>query len=256
MNWIPGVSQVKSAFQLVCGDVEGAAKTQKDFLQECPLVSQVTSTVQVITGNPSGALETQKKCGKMLLRTADGIPVVGHAKGIVHYAFGDTEGGDLALKSATRTTSTMAAGAGGFLVGGPVGAIVGGIAGGAAFDSTCTAVDSIKHKEFRPSGYYAAVTNIVKNPNSGDLFDTLMMPVGDGLSGYSGGRLASKFKCTTSNSAGTSSGNSGGKPPTADALAKGRKIYSYHCVAIQSLIQISQYSERFGNTSRYNPGSC
>lgn len=38
MNWIPGVSQVKSGIQL-------------------------------LAGNPSGALETQKECGKMLLRT-------------------------------------------------------------------------------------------------------------------------------------------------------------------------------------------
>lgn len=60
--------------------------------------------------------------------TADGIPVVGHAKGLVHYAVGDTEGGNSAMKSAIRTTGTMAAGAGGFLVGGPVGAIAAPVA--------------------------------------------------------------------------------------------------------------------------------
>lgn len=33
MNWIPGVSQLKSAIQLATGDVEGAAQTQADFIK-------------------------------------------------------------------------------------------------------------------------------------------------------------------------------------------------------------------------------
>jgi hypothetical protein len=37
-------------------------------------------------------------------RVADGVPVVGHVKGVVHYVAGDTEGGDKAMRSATRST--------------------------------------------------------------------------------------------------------------------------------------------------------
>lgn len=180
VNSIPVVSQAKSGVQLICGDTDGAAETQKDFLQQCPVVSQVlrpisniilikswllpcsskalhiislhskvTSTVQLIAGDADGALETQKKCGNALLRTADGIPLVGHAKGAIHYACGDTEGGNRAMMSATRTTGVMAAGAGGFLVGGPVGAVAAGVAGGAAFDTSVTVIDSVANDEYR-----------------------------------------------------------------------------------------------------------
>jgi hypothetical protein len=37
-------------------------------------------------------------------RVLDGVPLVGHAKGAIHYAAGDTEGGHQAMRSATRTT--------------------------------------------------------------------------------------------------------------------------------------------------------
>jgi hypothetical protein len=40
VNSIPVVSQVKSGVQLVCGDKEGAEKTQEQFFHECPVVSQ------------------------------------------------------------------------------------------------------------------------------------------------------------------------------------------------------------------------
>lgn len=179
---------------------------------------KVTSTVQVLTGDVEGAVETQKKCGNALLRTADGIPIVGHAKGVIHYACGDKEGGNKAMMSATRTTGVMGAGAAGFLVGGPVGAVAAGVAGGAAFDTSFTVIDSVANDAYRPSGYYAAIDNIVKNPNAGDIFDTCFIPVGDGLAGYSGGRLVNKFTGTSSGNAGTSGQPT---PPGAAELAKG-----------------------------------
>lgn len=181
---------------------------------------KVTSTVQVLTGDVDGAIETQKKCGNALLRTADGIPVVGHAKGVIHYACGDKEGGNKAMMSATRTTGVMGAGAAGFLVGGPVGAVAAGVAGGAAFDTSVTVIDSVANDEYRPSGYYAAIENIAKNPNAGDIFDTCFIPVGDGLAGYSGGRLVNKFAGSSSANAGTSGGQP--TPPGAAELAKGK----------------------------------
>ena len=41
VDWIPGVSQIKSVVQLAFGDAEGAAKTQENFFRQCPVVSQV-----------------------------------------------------------------------------------------------------------------------------------------------------------------------------------------------------------------------
>ncbi len=44
MDWIPGISQLKSGVQLLCGDVEGAKQTQKNFVDLCPGVSLVSTT--------------------------------------------------------------------------------------------------------------------------------------------------------------------------------------------------------------------
>ena len=61
--------------------------------------------------------------------------MLGHVKGIIHYAVGDNEGGDEAMKAATRTSGVIAGGMGGFIVGGPVGAVAGGMSGGAVMDT-------------------------------------------------------------------------------------------------------------------------
>lgn len=99
--------------------------------------------------------------------------------------------------------------------------------------TTVTVVNSTIHDEYRPSGYFAAVDNLAKNPNSGDIFDTIMMPVGDGLSGYSGGRLVSRFQTTSTT---PTRGNSSGGAPTADASAKGIKHFiKILCFAVNKI---------------------
>ncbi|CAF1157176.1 unnamed protein product [Didymodactylos carnosus] len=183
-DWIPGISQVKSLFQVACGDLKGAAKTQDNFIKQCPGVSQVTSVVQLVTGDADGALETQKQCLGTLSRVADGVPVVGHAKGLIHYAAGDTQGGHRAMRSSTRTCAVMGAGAAGFVAGGPVGAVGLGVAAGAGMDSIYTVATDT------PQGYVAAVKNVVENPSAGGLFDMALMPVGDGMTGMAGGAIA------------------------------------------------------------------
>ena len=81
LDWISGVSQLKSAVQLITLDVEGALQTQENFLKECPVVSQATSIVQLVGGDANGALETQKRCLSTVNNVANGLPVIGHAKG-------------------------------------------------------------------------------------------------------------------------------------------------------------------------------
>lgn len=62
MDFIPGVSQVKSVIQVSCGDVEGARKTQENFLVGCPVVSQVASAVEVtVLGNKAAARNRQAR---------------------------------------------------------------------------------------------------------------------------------------------------------------------------------------------------
>jgi hypothetical protein len=103
MDWIPGLSQIKSAVQAISGDTDGARQTQINFLKTCPIVSQGTSAVQAIAGDRRAAEETQKAFGKTMSGLADGIPVVGHIKGGIHYACGDKAGGDQAMKSSSHS---------------------------------------------------------------------------------------------------------------------------------------------------------
>eukprot|EP00438_Fugacium_kawagutii_P034408 Skav207743 [mRNA] locus=scaffold362:449188:450115:- [translate_table: standard] len=91
VDWVPGLSQVKSLVQVTFGDAEGAERTQQNFIRQCPVVSQVTSAVQAGCGDNKAALETQKQFGGAMSGLADGIPLVGHIKGGIHYACGDDE---------------------------------------------------------------------------------------------------------------------------------------------------------------------
>jgi len=97
------------------------------------------------------AVDTAKNAGEAVVDIADGIPVVGHVKGGIHYAVGDREGGDKAMKAASRTVGVIGGGILG-MAGGPAGAIAGGVAGGAVMDGVITGTDSLVHGEFRPSG--------------------------------------------------------------------------------------------------------
>lgn len=50
--------------------------------------------------------------------TSNHVIRVGHIKGGVHYAMGDNEKGDDAMKSASRSTGVVLGGIGGFAAGG------------------------------------------------------------------------------------------------------------------------------------------
>ena len=194
MDAIPLLSQTKSLFQAVFFDFEGARRTQENFSRQCPVVSQVRSACEWVSGDSEAATETQKQCLGFVSDVVNGIPAVGHVKGGIHYLCGDKDGGDKAMKSASRTTGVMGGGVVGFFVAGPPGAAAGGIAGGLAVDGLTTGIDSAVHDEYRPSGMVSQVTEIVKDPkNPGLYFDTLAMPVFDAMSGISAGKGALKI---------------------------------------------------------------
>lgn len=80
---MPIISQFKSAFQAICGDTEGAKKTQENFVDQAPVVSQVKSAVESAMGNNEAARKTQENfLYNTLEPMADNTPVVGHIKGI------------------------------------------------------------------------------------------------------------------------------------------------------------------------------
>jgi hypothetical protein len=66
-------------------------------------VSQVKSAVHAIAGDEESAKKTQVKFLKTMGGVVDGVPIAGHIKGGIHYAVGDSESGDNAMKSASRT---------------------------------------------------------------------------------------------------------------------------------------------------------
>lgn len=139
---------------------------------------------------------TGARTGKATVETTNdilnGTPVVGHIKGGIHYAFGDTDGGNTAMKSATRTSGVVGGAVVGTIVAGPagtIGGIIGGIAGGAASDGAITGIESGITGKYRPSGQIAAWTSAIKAENSDDrteaIFGILATPIMDGVAGYS-----------------------------------------------------------------------
>jgi hypothetical protein len=144
MDWIPIVSQVKSLVQVICNDAEGAKKTQENFSKTCPIVSQCRSACEVAFCEDGArkARETQLAQVGMISDFADGIPVLGHVKGTIHYICKDSVGGEKAMKASSRTVGVIGGGVGGFLFGGPAGAIAGGIGGGLFLDGITTGVHS------------------------------------------------------------------------------------------------------------------
>lgn len=189
-DWIPFVSQTKSLLQFVCNDSEGAKKTQINFSKQCPFVSQARSLVEVIIDGQEAATETQLEfVHTTLYGVVDSFPIAGHLKGIVHYVAGDNEGGNNAMKAASRSTGTFVGSAVGMLLGGPPGAIAGGIAGGTLTDGITTGVESAIHWEYKPNGIVREVTEVVEHPTDvGKWFDTTFTVVGDGLAGYMFGK--------------------------------------------------------------------
>lgn len=76
---------------------------------------------------------------------ADGILIVCHIKGEIHYLAGDINGDHQAMKSSNRRVEVIGGTVAGTLTGGPVGAVVGSIAGGTTMDGIITGVDSTVH---------------------------------------------------------------------------------------------------------------
>ncbi|CAG5097937.1 Protein of unknown function [Cotesia congregata] len=124
-----------------------------------------------------------------LSNVVDSIPVVGHVKGIVHYAVGDCEGGNKAMYQATRTSVVLGAGAAGSLAG-PAGAVAAAMYAGAVTDT----VASITLEE--PQGIVKGCKNIAddvkggKNP-MGSIASTGFQVAMDGVGGLGMGGVSS-----------------------------------------------------------------
>ncbi len=227
-NYIPGVAHVKAGIHLLCNDKEGAERTLEtcntkapilahhnaltakfagddEYAQKCweggnnslnaiPVVGHAKGMVHYSKGEVEAGDQAMEAATATTMEIADGIPGIGHAKGLVHYSKGEYDEGNKAMLAATRTTVVMGAGAGGFYVAGPAGAVVGGVAAGACWDGvTYKLTDG---KEVR------GVFKAIENPNSVDAyFDAGFSLLGDGFAGYSGGKIVET--CIGSNNSST-----------------------------------------------------
>merc|ERR1711971_979150 len=133
-----------------------------------------------------------EETGKAAIGLMDGTPVVGHLKGAIHYAVGDTEGGDQVMRSASRTIGVIGGGVVGMAGGGPAGMVAGGALGGAAADGIITGIESSIHGEFRPSGQIETVNRLATHTGDdqalvGSIVQGLVTTSLDGLTGFSTG---------------------------------------------------------------------
>ena len=185
-DFVPILSQAKSAVQYFTGDEQGARTTQNNFTKSFPVISLVRAAVEYISGDEEAAKDTLMTGAGVI----DLIPVVGHVKGVAHYACGDKEGGDNAMKSASRTVGVIGGAVGGFVVAGPPGGAAGAMAGGAALDAITTVVDSAIHGELRSSGTVACIETVIRNPTDPyGYLDVAVGPLIDGIGGYEAGRM-------------------------------------------------------------------
>jgi len=181
MDWIPLLSQVKSLVQVSFGDAEGARRTQENFSRQCPVVGQIRLVTELAIGDTDGVEETVRQQKEFYGGVFDSVPVVGHVKGAIHYACGDKEGGDNAMKAASRTTGSVIGAVAGIPLG-PAGIAAGAAAGAYVVDGITTGVDSAVHKEYRPNGYVSTVTEVVKDPKDpGKWFEAVAPPAMDAL---------------------------------------------------------------------------
>ncbi|CAF1001305.1 unnamed protein product [Adineta steineri] len=219
LDMVPGVAHVKALAQVVTGDEEGAERTMHRFTTKTPIVSHLTAGIAKVCGEDDLAKEcwngansslnalpvvghakglghyvfgdvqggncAMKSATSTSMDMIDGIPVAGHAKGVIHYAVGDKAGGDRAMISATRTATVMGAGAGGFLVAGPAGAVAAGMGVGAEWDLVTAAVTDGKQLN--------GICKVIDNPTKIDsYFEAGLKLGGDALTGYAGGKVAER----------------------------------------------------------------
>ena len=163
---------------------EGFGKTWKDYSEKNLVVGTVNASVQKIKGNHEEAARIAERSLKSFGGFVDNVSVVGHAKGIVHYAAGDTEHGNRCMIGASR--STLVAGAGALTGGLGGGVFLGGVAGaeaGVAYDMVHSKIDSDIHNEKRYHGLIGAIDQYQETGDPNNILDGGLGVVGDFATG-------------------------------------------------------------------------
>ena len=172
---------------------EGASKSWEEYSEKNIIAASINSTRHMINGNNVEAERIARKCRKSLEGFVDSVPVVGHTKGLVHYAAGDIEYGKQCMIGASRATIVAGAGAltgglgGGFLMGG-----LAGSKAGIVFDAAHTKIDSYVHGENRYHGLYKTIDQYAKTGDPNKIIDGSLDIVGDFTVGAASAYAAKK----------------------------------------------------------------
>lgn len=184
VDMMPAIAQLKSVVQWIAGEKDAAAQTQQNYLNNGWGPSQLRSAYFLVTGESKKALEIQLTFLNNLEVVVDGMPVVGHAKGVYHLVTNDTKHGWQALKSSTSSVGVVL----GAVAGGPIGAVGGHV----LTDMLITGVDAlVSGNESQPHGIVEYVVNLDK-VDAGGHFDTVTGLITDAVGAKIGTRKSGK----------------------------------------------------------------
>lgn len=129
-----GLPLVKVGFQAVTGHKDKAKETCNQWILENPITAAGIYTKACIKGERKLREEVGRVQLGNISSAFNGVPAVGHVKGLVHNICGDHDSAKEAYIAASRATSVILGGIAGGLVGGAVGAVAAGIGTGGAYD--------------------------------------------------------------------------------------------------------------------------
>ncbi|CAF1153545.1 unnamed protein product [Adineta steineri] len=179
---------VKAGFEVICGDEEGASRTMNTFSKINPLVMSLRVTAEVLSGNSDNAKDTIKTFGSNVGNMACSMPLLGHTIAVGYRIAGKDEKARRIFEQATRTTVLAGAGIIGFGAG-PEEAAAFAIIAGVGWDL----IDIARGKEANGIVKLVEIFSRDKKLTPGEIFDAVMVPITDGMTGYAAANAYGKY---------------------------------------------------------------
>ena len=178
---------------------DSAGKAWEEYTNTNLLATPIKGIVLDVQGKHEESNRLKESYKNTASSFADAIPVVGHVKGVVHYAMGDTDAGNKSMEASTRTAAVLGAGiATGGLGGGLVLGATAGITTGAVYDTTATLIDKGVNGD-KASLHGVAKLADINEMNPNELVGSLMGIAGDAMTGAGGAKIGKSIKNTLNN---------------------------------------------------------
>lgn len=187
-DWVPLVSQVKSAFQLISCDAKGSRETQYNFVTRCPLIAHILGLV-IWPFHRDFGRSAIKGGTETVITLLDATPVVGYIMALLFRLLGKSKRARKSFLISCRTTAVAIVGSIGYVLGtvltalfvsisqgGPILGFTGAAVAGLFIDALRCTQEPIKGKE--------GIWILMDRRRLGDWFDAIYAMVQDGLTGY------------------------------------------------------------------------